>query len=300
MRVAVVGAGMAGLSCAQALHRRGIAVTVFDKGRRPGGRVGARVSGGLTFDHGTPWFSEPYGLPAEAWQGQWVGVPTMAALPAAMAVPDLRQGRHVAYLHAGAAGWTVRHRPARETAPGLISDQDGDLDGPYDGIVLAIPVPQAGPMLAAIGLDAPARAVTQVTMTPCWTMMAGWLLPGDGACGAPHGPIARAILDSARPGRPAAPECWTAHATAEWSQVHLTDEPAAVQATLLSALTRMTGRIAPDYVAVQRWRYARTSRALGQPCLDTGAGMVVCGDWCLGPDVGDAIASGLAAAAAIG
>ena len=301
MRVAVIGGGMAGLSCAHALQERGVAVTLFDKGRQPGGRVATRVVGAFGFEHGTPWFSDPFGLPAVSWQGQWVGVPTMAALAAAMAVTDLRQGRHVAYLHAGVTGWTVRHRPARETSPGLISDQDGVVDGPYDRIVLAIPSPQAGPLLAAIGLDAPARIVAQATMTPCWTLMAGWLQPGDGACGPAQDPIEHAILDSARPGRSAAPECWTAHATATWSQAHVNDEPAAVQATLLAALMQMTGRTtAPDQAAVQRWRYARTGRALGQPCLDTGAGLVVCGDWLLGPDVGDAVASGQAASAAIG
>ena len=41
-RVAVIGAGLAGLACATALARAGHAVTVLDKGRGPGGRMSAR------------------------------------------------------------------------------------------------------------------------------------------------------------------------------------------------------------------------------------------------------------------
>ncbi|WP_333927659.1 FAD-dependent oxidoreductase [Sphingomonas sp. LR55] len=42
MRIGIVGAGMAGLSCAQALRRQGHAVVLFDKGRGPGGRMSTR------------------------------------------------------------------------------------------------------------------------------------------------------------------------------------------------------------------------------------------------------------------
>ena len=41
-RVAIVGAGMAGASAAQALHRAGHGVVLFDKGRRIGGRMAHR------------------------------------------------------------------------------------------------------------------------------------------------------------------------------------------------------------------------------------------------------------------
>lgn len=42
MRIGAIGAGMAGLSCAQALRRQGHAVVLFDKGRGPGGRMSSR------------------------------------------------------------------------------------------------------------------------------------------------------------------------------------------------------------------------------------------------------------------
>jgi predicted NAD/FAD-dependent oxidoreductase len=56
-RVAVIGAGIAGLICARLLtaHRR--AVTILDKGRAPGGRISTRREDGISFDHGAQYFT---------------------------------------------------------------------------------------------------------------------------------------------------------------------------------------------------------------------------------------------------
>ncbi|MGB0678902.1 MAG: NAD(P)-binding protein, partial [Polyangiales bacterium] len=51
-RVAVIGAGVAGLRCARVLSDAGIAVRLFDKGWRVGGRLATRRIEGLGFDHG--------------------------------------------------------------------------------------------------------------------------------------------------------------------------------------------------------------------------------------------------------
>ncbi len=42
MRIGTIGAGMAGLSCTQALCHQGYDVVMFDKGRGPGGRMSTR------------------------------------------------------------------------------------------------------------------------------------------------------------------------------------------------------------------------------------------------------------------
>ncbi|XP_042489178.1 renalase isoform X5 [Macadamia integrifolia] len=61
-KVAVVGSGISGAVCASALARNGVAVTVFDSGRGPGGRMSQRreISEDgteLFFDHGAPFFT---------------------------------------------------------------------------------------------------------------------------------------------------------------------------------------------------------------------------------------------------
>jgi len=56
VRVAVVGAGISGLSCATALAAAGVSVTVFDKGRGPAGRTATRRAV-VPFDHGAQYFT---------------------------------------------------------------------------------------------------------------------------------------------------------------------------------------------------------------------------------------------------
>ena len=61
MTIAIIGAGMAGLACAEALVRAGHAIVLFDKGRRPGGRMSTRsleTSAGVAgFDYGAQYMN---------------------------------------------------------------------------------------------------------------------------------------------------------------------------------------------------------------------------------------------------
>ncbi len=53
-RVAVIGAGMAGLVCARQLADAGRRVVVFDKSGDIGGRLATRRRDGLWWNHGAP------------------------------------------------------------------------------------------------------------------------------------------------------------------------------------------------------------------------------------------------------
>ena len=55
--VAVVGAGMSGLTCATALKGLIDRVTVFDRNVFPGGRVSRFRAGDLEFNHGAQYFT---------------------------------------------------------------------------------------------------------------------------------------------------------------------------------------------------------------------------------------------------
>ena len=85
-RVAVVGAGISGLTAASRLARGGCTVTVYETGRGPGGRTSTRRAGpdgaGWQFDHGAQYFAakDPtFRAIVEDWRAEglvaeWTGV----------------------------------------------------------------------------------------------------------------------------------------------------------------------------------------------------------------------------------
>jgi predicted NAD/FAD-dependent oxidoreductase len=313
----VLGAGIAGLACAGELVQAGVAVTLLDKGRRPGGRVATRRTDGLTFNHGAQ-FATVHGVGfrrlltdlqasgcaapwPEAGPGRFVFLPGMSALPASMAklVSTFHTGRHAAFLRRDPAGWIVRHFPATDMRPGETAPSGGDLSDPHDAVLIAVPAPQAAALLdtAAHAFAAMAR---QAVMAPCWTVMARFASPvtSNDVLERQTGAIAWAAREPSRPGRSGEPEAWTLQAGADWSRAHLEDSADAVCRALLTVFRGMTG--SPEATAVQahRWRHAKVEIPLGQPCLwDHDARVGVCGDWCLSARIEAAYDSGISLAA---
>jgi hypothetical protein len=299
-RVAVVGAGLAGLAAADALRRAGLAPVVFEKSRGIGGRLATRrTAEGLDFDHGAPSAAADGGPfaafldaavrdgDAARWAGETVGLPGMSGLARGLAAGlDLRFGAEVAAVTREEGGWRVAFadRPAAR----------------FDRVVVAAPAPQAARLCAgAPEIAGPAAAAE---MTPCWAVMAAWDAPAptgparaDGA-----GPLAAATCVSAKPGRAATPARWVGHATVDWTRAHLEAAPGEALPPLLAALAGLAG-VDPATARValaHRWRFARVAQAVGAPCLAAPGGLVAAGDWLLGPDAADAYVSGLAAGAA--
>ena len=56
-KIAIIGAGIAGLSCASALQKAGFNVTLFEKSRGPSGRLSTRVTPQWQCDHGAQYFT---------------------------------------------------------------------------------------------------------------------------------------------------------------------------------------------------------------------------------------------------
>ncbi len=88
MRVLIVGAGMAGLSCARALRDAGRTVRLLDKGRAAGGRMSSRrlptPARKAGFDHGARYFTAPAPAPGfRAQAGRWRAAGLVVPWPAA-------------------------------------------------------------------------------------------------------------------------------------------------------------------------------------------------------------------------
>jgi renalase len=322
--VAIIGSGIAGLACAARLAAEGHVVTLFDKGRRPGGRVATRRAGGAMFDHGAQFATArsesfralldqlqarglmaPWPAAARGSDQAWAGIPGMSALPGAMAEALAGMGvamhteRHVAWLHPDNS---IRHLPAAEAKPGSTSEAGGERSAAFDAVLLALPAPQAAPLLGTRGHDFAAR-LRDVVIAPCWAVMASFAhrIESPDVIRPNSSPLAWVARNSGRPGQPASPDNWVLHAGAAWSRAHLEDDADSACAALLAGFEAETGIAAlPATLVAHRWRYALVEKPLGEPCLwDAQSRLGVCGDWCIGPRVEAAFLSGEALAQSV-
>lgn len=307
MKIAIIGAGIAGLSCAETLQLQGHAVTVFDKGRGAGGRMATRRAttpiGEVAFDHGAQYFTahDPaFSAKVRAWEESdvvarwpgagehaWVGTPGMSAVVRTMADPL-------------AVHWTARVDAIRRVDGAWMLDPVSDTR--FDAVIVATPAEQAAPLL--IAHDPAMAAMAQACPSaPCWTAMLAFdrriALEPDVVRDA--GILSWAARNSAKPGREGV-EAWVLQATPLWSREHLEDESDTVVTALLAALAEAASGPLPDPIVRigHRWRYARAS-ATRHGALWNGATRIgAVGDWLLAPRVESAWRSGRMLAERIG
>ncbi|RKH42983.1 FAD-dependent oxidoreductase [Corallococcus sp. AB050B] len=315
-RVAVIGAGMSGLTLARVLTGAGFGVRVLDKGRGPGGRLSTRRSAdGGTFDHGAQYFTARDALLQELvdawgaegvvaeWRGRigtltrgvvtpakdsvrYVGVPGMSAVAKALADGlDVRMGVRV-------------ERVAREGRAWRLTSEAGEDLGLAEVVVAAVPAPQAVPLLA--GAPALAAQAGAARMSPCWAVMARFDAPVavalDGAF-VEDSPLSWVARDTSKPGRTSG-ERWVLHGSPEYSAAHLEETAETMAPRLVEAFGQALGRDVRAVEAVaHRWRFAMPSPPLDASALyDPALGLGACGDWCAGPRVEGAFLSGAALA----
>ena len=323
--VAVVGAGIAGLTCARSLQDHGVPVTVFEKARGPGGRLASRRSEAGIFDIGAQYFTvadRHFARYVAAWEhdgvvARWTGrfgawTPGQApvrhepARPRYTGAPRMSAlSRHLASGLADARCRTRVARAVRADNAWHLYDDDGAELGTYAHLVVALPAPQAATLLG--DRDAAASASTQALvetirgaqLAPCWTVMVAFDAPVAASVDAARvegSPLAWVAREASKHGRDPG-ERWLLQASAAWSAQHIEDAPEAAAEQLVEALAALVKLPKVRSQTAHRWRFARVSQSAGAPCLaDASAGLIVCGDWCLGPRVGAAWSSGAAAA----
>jgi renalase len=306
MKIAIIGAGMAGLSAANRLREAGADCTVFEKSRGLGGRMATRRIGSLQFDHGAQYFTArgmrfhsrverwlAEGSVAEWLPGKWVGTPGMTA-PARSLARGLRVIRECRVI--GLAGEPGCWQIVSDPGPEKVIDQEC-----FDAVIMAIPAPQIETLAASIAIRF--NELERVRYAPCLTLMLAFDPPTG--LRAPsfvpsQGPVAWLARNDSKPARADGPETWVAHATPAWSRAHLDDSAETAADALLAAVRPWLGDAEPAFRMVHRWLYARVERTAGAPFLwDPAQQVGACGDWAGGPRVECAFDSGEALAAAI-
>lgn len=315
--VAIVGAGMAGMSCAVALKHEIPGITIFERSHGAGGRMSSHMHEDCQFDSGAQYFTvrtPVFERQIEQWREQWLvdewkgwlvdlhegealsrddgvkrylGRPYMHSCVEDMAsLCDVRYQVQVARIERSRKAWR------------LFGERD-ELLGDFDAVVIAVPAPQAVPLLAASpGLSAAAAAVD---MTPCWAVMLAFdeslQLGFDGAfLVAPS--LSWAARNSSKPER-GGRETWILHGSPEWSEAHVDLDSLEVIGILLKDMEQACGRQfpMPIYADAKLWKYALPVNPLSSSCLyDSELRIGACGDWCNVARVEGAYLSGLSMA----
>jgi len=317
--VAIIGAGIAGLSCASALQQAGIRVRVFEKSRGVGGRMSTRRSEGWECDHGAQYFTVSDDLFAKT-VAQWCSVgaaavwnPRLAVLGGErLATRAEKIVRYVGTPHMTSPANTIAQAIAiqisttvceikRQVSGWKLNTVEwGWLDETFGYVILAIPQPQVAALIKGKAVSWE-RKLNEVEMLPCWALMvqveSGLRAEFDAAF-VNQGPLGWICYNSHKPQR-GSEDTWLAHATAAWSKEHLELAAEQVLEILSSEFEDLTG-LGIRSGSVHRWRYAQSVSALQtRYLLDDQIALGACGDWTNGDKVEGAWLSGYHLACAI-
>jgi renalase len=297
----VIGAGLAGLSCARTLRRAGFFVEVFEQDRMIGGRIATTRIGTDTFDHGAQYLTarakgfKSYleevaalgyasrwnpraSLNGEEGGGQmlpwYVGTPGMASIvrPLAESV-RIHTGRKVHTIDRHDKGWHVWF-------------EDETSVGPFHAVAVAVPAPQARLLLGR--LDDIAQQLSRVRMQPCWALMVRLeekILPDQDVFSDMSEVVRWISRNNTKPGRGGRGESIVVHASPSWSRETEDAEPDVVAEELWGEVSHVLGLppVRPTRMTAHLWTHGLVDQSLGETYIfSTEHRVGVAGDWCLG------------------
>ncbi len=316
--VAIIGAGLAGLTCGTALKGLLPEVKVFEKNIFPGGRVSSFRVGEYEFNHGSQYFTVNNPLfwnIVSAWQtdgivrswdgwivelqkGQvsnsdmatqrFIGHPRMQMITENLAKNcDLVVSANIGELERqNSGGWRL-------------FNERGDYLGVFDIVIIATAAHQVASLCRSV--PAISQLAEKVDMTVCWSGMFVFDRKLDIPYDAAH------VLDSSlswisryqMADQNSEIDCWMLHASPEWSQQYVASFRGRVMHALLDAFWEATdiAEVKPISSSVHCWKHAVPINPINQDSLfidDEAIG--ACGDWCTAPRIEGAVLSGFSMA----
>ncbi len=336
-RVAIIGAGVAGLAAARALRETDFEVFVFEKSRGLGGRAATRGRGGVRYDHGANYFCADSdrvqsliysALPTDDLIEITAPVrplPNAVSDPAATPPPRRLNYRHgisqLAKLLAADSRATVQQearveRLQRSGDHWRLFAEGGRLFEDVDAVLLTPPAPQSAVIVEASDMDGPlrytlskglrrARYESQLCLVlgyeEAGRLDVDWYAQVDTER---RRPIAWMAMEHAKTGHvPAGEAVLLVQMASAWSTRHYLDPFEALLPEVLAQVRQVLPALPPPtWHDGQRWRFARATAPADVAALAAGQthGLFFAGD-AIAPRsrVERAIETGLDAADAI-
>ncbi len=302
-KIAVIGAGMAGITAARSLKAAGHRVQVFEKSRGSGGRLASKRSemgrinlGAQRFTSDDPLFlAELHMWQQAGWVQQhnnagkshWAGMPYMSALTRnLLSEIDTLFACEIHTLSYHSDGW-------------LLHDQHQQRHGPFQQLIVAIPAAQASTLLSSCAPQI-AQQAAKIEIQPIWMVALGFKQPlaqpesFELFNNAVISEVTHTPLSTEQP-----MHSWTLRSSVKWSIEHLEKDHQYVIQALRAAFASLLGRPLPEHDSAfaHRWRYALGARQQPAALLsDPQRGLYIAGDWCGDGDVYSAWHSGKQAA----
>jgi len=300
----VIGAGLAGLSCAQTMRRAGCYVEVFEEERVIGGRIATLRVGAQSFDHGAQYVTARgvnFGtyldeVSGSGYAARWlprtneggengvqmlpwiVGTPGMASL-----VRPLAEGVRI---HTGRRAHTISRSETKGQAGWTIWFDDQTTAGPFHAVAICVPAPKARLLLGK--LDDMAGQLSRVRMMPCWSLMVHFesaVLPNQDVFSDMSEVIRWIARNSSKQGRSRSGENIVVHASPGFSREAEDVEPDVIAGEMWEEVRRALSLTTaqPAHMQAHLWRWGLVDQSLGESYIFSSKHMVgVVGDWCLG------------------
>lgn len=333
--VIVIGAGIAGLVCAERLHRAGYEVTVLEKSAGVGGRLATRRVQGTWVDHGVqyfkvrdqrfarfvqqllergvvaPWTTPIYRLRRERlypplpedWETRYICPLGMTAMAKFLAMELHQKQRILHHVRVTAAAVSTNKWQLRSDRHEVFSAHV---------VVSTVPAPQFLPIFSsALALNPSLiETVASVQFVPSLAVMAGYsseqAVPDSwyAVRGEDDPVLSWMCLNSHKAGNGQGAPVFVFHSTSGYAQQSLEESNLEIAGKpILAYVGKLFAKWleTPAWWQVHRWRYALVAEPVSVACLvaDKPLPLICAGDWCGGQNVESAYLSGLAAAEAV-
>jgi renalase len=325
--IAVIGAGIAGLTCARRLQAAGKTVVLIDKSRGLGGRLATRRLAVTHADHGVCYL-QPKGELFRQWIEELLSVGILRVwtqgIHSLSAAGVLQSPTKSADYYAAPIGATsiakylgrdleiITDKLITAISPidngWQLSTKDPEFSVTAEQVIFATPPAQALAItresidptciqqLSSVQFT---RSITAIAVYPTTDQNAAAALPWQGIQSSEHSTLAWIGLDSSKQIDPQQPVLVVQSSAAFAEQHFNAPDLSIIGQKLLDAVAPLIPTLtSPELIQVHRWGYAFAQNPLAAKFLtaQTAAPLYFCGDWCGGNRVESAYQSGMAVA----